>query len=231
MARPYRQDPAPAAAAARTGGAEGNERLTAWTGLVLFGLLAAEGVTILAVGRLLTPHFFIGMLLLGPVTLKAGSTIYRFCRYYTGSAPYRRKGPPAPPLRVLGPLVIASTAGVFGSGIALAIVGPGKGPWLFLHKGSFVVWFCVMTAHVVWYLPQLPRLLAGEFAGAGQHSAAVIAGHTAARLSSSAGRRLGGRGMRIFLLLASLACGLVIAWLTVHLAAPWHAARFVKLSH
>jgi hypothetical protein len=196
----------------RTGGAEGNERLTAWTGVVLFLLLAAEGVTILKVGRLLTPHFFIGMLLLGPVTLKAGSTIYRFCRYYTGSAPYRRKGPPAPLLRLLGPLIIAATAGVFGSGIALAVAGPGKGPWLFLHKASFVVWFCAMTVHVLWYLPQLPRLLAGEFGG-------------------RVGRRLGGRGLRIFLLVASLAGGLAVALLTVHLAAPWHAPRAGKLAH
>jgi hypothetical protein len=219
VTRAYRPDVAPAADPARSGGAEGNERLTAWTGAVLFVLLAAEGVTILKVGRLLTPHFFIGMLLLGPVALKAGSTIYRFFRYYTGSAPYRRKGPPAPLLRLLGPLVIASTAGVFGSGIALAVVGPGKGPWLFLHKGSFVVWFCAMAVHVLWYLPRLPRLLAGEFGGySGQHSAA--------RLGSRVGRRLGGRGMRIFLLLASLACGLVIALLTAHLAAPWHAAKF-----
>lgn len=219
VTRAYRPGVAPAADAARSGGAEGNERLTAWTGAVLFVLLAAEGVTILKVGRLLTPHFFIGMLLLGPVALKAGSTIYRFCRYYTGSAPYRRKGPPAPLLRLLGPLVVASTAGVFGSGIALAIVGPGKGPWLFLHKGSFVVWFCAMAVHVLWYLPQLPRLLAGEFGGySGQHSAA--------RMGSRVGRRLGGRGLRIFLLVASLACGLVIAMLTAHLAAPWHAAKF-----
>jgi hypothetical protein len=206
--------------AGRTGGAEGNERLTAWTGAVLFLLLAAEGVTILKVGRLLTPHFFIGMLLLGPVMLKAGSTIYRFCRYYTGSAPYRRKGPPAPLLRVLGPLVIASTAGVFGSGIALAVVGPGKGPWLFLHKGSFVVWFCAMTVHVLWYLPQLPRLLGGEFGRSGGQ-------HSAARLGGRVGRHLGGRALRVFLLAASLAGGLVIALLTVHLAAPWHVARFV----
>ena len=225
----YRPNAAPPADAGRSGGAEGNERLTAWTGAVLFVLLAAEGVTILKVGRLLTPHFFIGMLLLGPVTLKAGSTIYRFCRYYAGSAPYRRKGPPAPMLRLLGPLVIASTAGVFGSGIALAVVGPGKGPWLFLHKGSFVVWFCAMTVHVLWYLPQLPKLLAGEFGAHGAHGAHGGYGgqHSAARLGRRVSRRLGGRGLRIFLLVASLACGLVIAVLTVHLAAPWHTAKFV----
>jgi hypothetical protein len=54
---------------------------------VLLILLAAEGFTLLRLGRLLTLHFFLGMLLLGPVALKAGSVIYRFYRYYTGSVP------------------------------------------------------------------------------------------------------------------------------------------------
>ena len=185
-----------------SGGSEGNERLTAMTGAVLLVLLAAEGFTILSLRQLLTPHFFIGMLLLGPVALKAGSTIYRFIRYYTGSTPYRRKGPPAPLLRLLGPVIIASTAVVFGTGIALAVTGPaGRQPWLFLHKASFVIWFCAMTIHVLAYLPRLPRLLASEARGPAA---------------------LGGRGLRLALLAASLVAGLVIAVLTVHLAAPWH---------
>jgi hypothetical protein len=53
----------------RSGGPEGNERLTAMTGAVLLILLAVEGYTILRIGRLLTLHVFLGMLLLGPVTL------------------------------------------------------------------------------------------------------------------------------------------------------------------
>jgi hypothetical protein len=207
-------------ARAWTGGAEGNERLTALTGTVLLLLLAAEGVTILRLGRLLTLHFFIGMLLLGPVALKAGSTIYRFARYYAGSAPYRRKGPPAPLLRLLGPVIIASTAGVFGTGIVLAVAGPAhRQPWLFLHKASFVIWFCVMTVHVLAYLPRLPRLLTGE--------ARSTAGGPAGGAADGASRGaavLGGRGVRLTLLLASLVAGLVIAMLTAHLAAPWHFA-------
>lgn len=181
-------------------------------------LLAAEGVTILRLGRLLTLHFFIGMLLLGPVALKAGSTIYRFARYYAGSAPYRRKGPPAPLLRLLGPVIIASTAGVFGTGIVLAVAGPAhRQPWLFLHKASFVIWFCAMTVHVLAYLPRLPRLVAAESRGtAGGPS----------RGAAAAAAVLGGRGVRLALLLASLVAGLVIAMLTVHLAAPWHLGRF-----
>jgi hypothetical protein len=203
-----------------SGGSEGNERLTAMTGAVLLVLLAAEGFTILSLRQLLTPHFFIGMLLLGPVALKAGSTIYRFIRYYTGSTPYRRKGPPAPLLRLLGLVIIASTAGVFGTGIALAVTGPaGRQPWLFLHKASFVIWFCVMTIHVLAYLPRLPRLLASEARG-------TAASETEGRPGPGYGGRgtaaLGGRGLRLALLVASLVAGLVIAVLTLHLAAPWH---------
>jgi hypothetical protein len=200
-----------------SGGAEGNERLTALTGAILLLLLAAEGVTILRLGRLLTPHFFIGMLLLGPVTLKAGSTIYRFARYYSGSAPYRRKGPPAPLLRLLGPVIIAATAGVFSSGVVLALAGPAhREPWLFLHKGSFVVWFGVMTVHVLAYLTRLPRLLGAEL------GSPAASGRPAGRAVAV----LGGRGMRLSLLIASLLAGLLIAVLTVHLAAPWHFANF-----
>ena len=185
------------------GGAEGNERLTALTGTVLLVLLAAEGVTILSVGRLLTPHFFIGMMLLGPVALKAGSTVYRFVRYYAGSAPYRRKGPPAPLLRLLGPLVIASTAGVFGSGVALAFAGPGNGPWLFLHKASFILWFAVMTVHVLNYAPRLPRMLSAR-PGRGEGAAAAA-----------------GSSARWLALAVSIAVGVGVAAVTMQMSAKW----------
>lgn len=198
------------------------------TGAVLLVLLAAEGVTILRLGRLLTLHFFIGMLLLGPVALKAASTIYRFSRYYTGSAPYRRKGPPALLLRLLGPVIIATTAGVFGTGIMLAVTGPaGRGTWLFLHKASFVLWFCAMAVHVLAYLPRLPRLLAADFRGAATAGQGARGGDSRPGLyTSRAAAVLGGRGVRLSLLAASLIAGLIIAVLTVHLVAPWQAGSF-----
>jgi hypothetical protein len=217
----------------RSGGAAGNERLTAMTGAILLLLLAAEGVTILQIGRLLTLHFFIGMLLLGPVALKAGSTIYRFFRYYTGSAPYRRKGPPAPLLRLLGPVIMLLTACVFGSGVALAFTGPGRSMWLTMHKASFILWFCAMAIHVLAYVPRLPRLLGAEArgvalpeAGEGNSGYAGRGGYAGnARYASRAAAILGGRGTRLTLLIASLLAGLVIAMLTVHLAAPWQFFR------
>jgi hypothetical protein len=198
-----------AIAPSRSGGAEGNERLTAMTGAVLLILLLVECYTILKIGRLLTLHVFLGMLLLGPVTLKAGSVLYRFARYYTRSAPYRRKGPPALLLRLIGPVVMLSTVCVFGSGIMVAVTGPSYGPaggWLTVHRISFFVWVFFIVIHVLAHLPRLPRLLAAEALGG----------------SLSRGKEvLGGRGTRLALLTGSLVAGLVIALLTVHLAGKW----------
>jgi len=191
------------------------------TGAVLLVLLAVEGFTILRLGRLLTLHFFLGMLLLGPVVLKAGSVIYRFVRYYSGSAPYRHKGPPALLLRLLGPVIVLLTALVFGSGVMLAVTGPGQGPWLLLHKASFILWFCAMTIHVLAYLPRLPRLLAAEARGVALPEGGASGHPAAGRHARRAVEVLGGRGTRLALLLASLLAGLLIALLTVHLEGQW----------
>jgi hypothetical protein len=86
LTEPERREHSPGAgarhrrSAAATGGVAGNERLTAMTGFVLLVLFAAEGVTILRVHQLLTVHFFVGMLLVGPVALKVAATGYRFAR-------------------------------------------------------------------------------------------------------------------------------------------------------
>ena len=212
-ARPWEQ-PGPARPAAprdNTGGAEGNERLTAATGAVLLVLFAAEGFTILSIHQLITAHFFLGMLLIGPVALKAGSVIYRFARYYTGAREYRRKGPPAPLLRLLGPFVLITSLGVIGSGVMLAFTGTAAGPWLFLHKAFFVLWFGAMTIHVLTYVWRLPRLIGPDLRGpAGFNRARGV---------------LAGRATRWLLLTGSIVCGLLIAAMTVHLAAPWAGFR------
>ena len=60
--------------------------------MILLVLLAALGVTILRIGQLTWLHFFLGLLLIGPVGLKMASTGYRFMRYYTGSPAYVAQG-------------------------------------------------------------------------------------------------------------------------------------------
>ena len=66
-------------------GAAGNARLTAANAAVLLVLLAAEGVTILRVRQLLSPHVFIGVVLIPPVLLKVARTTLRFARWPRGT--------------------------------------------------------------------------------------------------------------------------------------------------
>jgi hypothetical protein len=65
----------------RFGGTADNEILTRATAVVLVGLLAAEGVTIVDMRGLMTAHMFMRMVLIPSVLLKLASTGYRFTRY------------------------------------------------------------------------------------------------------------------------------------------------------
>lgn len=142
------------------GGAIGNERLTAVNGVLLVGLLAALGITIIRIRPLIDEHLFIGLLLLGPVALKLASTGYRFTRYYTRNAGYRERGTPPLPLRLLGPLVVLSTISVFVTGVLLLAEGPGASSTLrTLHKASFIVWIAAAAVHMLGHLPDLGRIL------------------------------------------------------------------------
>jgi hypothetical protein len=181
----------------------GNERMTAMTGAVLLVLFAAECLTLLDRGQLLTLHFFLGMLLLGPVSLKIGSTLWRFTRYYTGSAAYVRRGPPAPLQRVTGPLVILTTVTVLGTGVMLAMEGPGPGGWQWVqwHHQAFLLWAAVIVIHLASYVPKLPRILSGR----ADHARHLLAARTT----------------RWLLLCGALGCGLALAFATYHLSAPW----------
>jgi hypothetical protein len=145
-------------------GVEANARLTSMTAAVLLVLLAAEGLTILRVRALLTPHVVIGMVLVPVVLLKIGSTTWRFARYYLGDPEYRRKGPPPLLLRLLGPFVVVLTVAVLGTGIAL-LLSPttGRSQWLFLHKATFVLWLGAMTLHVLGHLLDTARLAPRDF--------------------------------------------------------------------
>jgi hypothetical protein len=175
-------------------GVDGNEQLTASNAVVLLVLLALEGATLVSVRQLLVPHVFLGFLLIPPIALKLGSTGWRLLRYYLGSEPYARRGPPHPFLRfVVAPAVVFSTLALFASGVAVVATGR-DGLLLGLHKVSFVVWFGAMGVHVLWHVWKLPRL---------------------------AFDRLPGRGVRFAAIGAALAAGLVLAVMTAPLADHW----------
>jgi hypothetical protein len=185
-------------------GVAGNARLTGTAAAVLLVLLAAEGATIPFIGSLLEPHVFIGMLLIGPVLLKLSSTGYRFARYYTGSGPYARKGPPHVALRLLAPGVVLTTLALFGTGVALLVDGPPSNTLVFLHKLSFIAWVALMTLHVLGHLLEVPSLAAADWRRSGPREA-----------------RLAGAGARTLALGTSLLAGAALAVLTFSAAAPW----------
>jgi uncharacterized membrane protein len=193
------------------GGIVGNERLTAATGSLLILLFAALGVTILRIGALISAHLFIGLLLIPPVTLKMGSTGYRFVRYYTANPIYRERGAPATPLRLLAPLVMIFTVTVFATGVALLIVGPGSSATLRLaHKVSFFAWLAVTAVHVIAHLPDLQRAFLARDGGRWEYNP-YAAGRTGRTVS----------------LLATLIGGLVLALLLVsHFGAWSHGHAF-----
>jgi hypothetical protein len=172
-------------------GAAGNARLTAANAAVLLVLLAAEGVTILRVRELLSPHVFIGVVLIPPVLVKVASTTWRFARYYTGAPAYRRKGPPPVLLRLLGPVVVILTLVLLFSGVGLLLVSR---PWLPLllkvHKASFVLWFAAMTIHVLAHLGEVVRLAPRDWLRRGRHPARISPARSRGPLAvSGAGRR------------------------------------------
>jgi hypothetical protein len=145
----------------RTDRVAANARLTGTTAAVLFVLLAAEGVTILRISRLLRPHVVLGMVLVPVVALKVVSVSYRFIRYYQHAPDFRAKGPPPIVLRVLGPLLVVLTVAVFASGIALIFVGQVSilGQRLLLaHKASFIGWIAVLAVHVLGHLRETAHL-------------------------------------------------------------------------
>lgn len=185
---------------------EGNARLTSGTAVVLLVLLAAEGVTILRIRGLISVHVFIGMLLVPPVLVKTCSTVYRFARYYRGSAEFREKGPPPILLRMLGPFVVLLTFAVLATGIALLFVGPSlRSQALFLHKASFLLWLAAMTVHVLGHVLETARVAPRDW----MHRTR---------------RSVTGAGLRQWTIAASLVVGLLLGLLVLGRVAPWRGS-------
>jgi hypothetical protein len=185
-------------------GVEGNSRLTSTNGMLLLGLLAVEGFTLLSVRRMITIHVFLGVLLIGPVLLKTGSTAYRFARYYAGSRAYLDRGPPHWLLRILGPVVVLSSLLLLGTGVGLLVVKPADpGLLLSAHKASFLVWVAVMTLHVLGHLKVASLTAWRELRGT----------------TDDPGPR--GRGLRLAAVALALVHGVATAIVLLPTASPW----------
>jgi hypothetical protein len=154
----------------RPGGTEGNEILTSAAAVVLVLLLAAEGVTIVHMRGLLSAHMFIGLVLIPPVVLKLGSTGYRMVSYYAGSRAYLLAGAPRMPLRLIAPVLVASTIAVLASGLLLLAAGHKSSTVLTIHKLSFIAFGVVLAVHFLAYVPRVARSIRTDWAAARRHA-------------------------------------------------------------
>ncbi len=195
--------------ATRASGVEGNARLTSSIGAILLVLLFLEGLTILSIQSLLTPHVVIGVLLIPPVLLKIGSTSWRMVKYYAGSREYRRKGPPAPLLRLLGPIVVVLTVVLLASGVGLVVGAPVSWrPSLFtIHRASFVLWFAAMAIHVLGHLVETARFAPRD-------------------MIPYTRRQIKGASTRQWALAAALTLGVIAAVQVLPYAASWRIGLF-----
>lgn len=164
-------------------GVAGNARLTGVTAAVLLIALAIEGVTVLDVQQMIVVHFFVGLVLIPVTTLKLASTGWRFAKYYRRDPAYRRKGPPHPVLRVLGPLIVLSTIALLSTGVALLVIGPNsssRDTVTTLHQASFIVWVSTMTIHVLGHIRETYSMTTSDL---NPGAADPIAGRSARRLA------------------------------------------------
>lgn len=181
----------------------GNGRTTALAGAVLLVLFLIEIVTVLSLRGLLRVHVLVGVLLVGPLVVKLGSTGYRFVRYYTGSPAFVRRGPPRPALRILAPLLLVTTLVVIGTGIALLIIGPTQAGLLVdVHGISTLLWLPMLAIHVFAYTRLVPRHIADDW-------------------RKRPAEQIPGRGLRLGMILGAVMVGALAAILVLPSAASW----------
>jgi len=147
----------------------------------------------------------IGMVLVPVILLKTGSTTWRFAKYYLGSPPYRRKGPPKPVLRLLGPFVVVTTFAVVGSGIATLLASHSlRTELLLVHKVTFVLWFAAMVVHVLGHLADVAHLAPKD-------------------LYWRTRRQVRGASLRQWAVVSALCVGIILAVVVAPKVGPWLA--------
>jgi hypothetical protein len=184
---------------------DGNERLTALASAALLVFLLTELASTPRLNALLPAHIFVGVLIAGPLTLKLASVGYRFVRYYLGADAFVRKGPPRLVLRLMAPLLVATTLVLMATGIALVVTGPDDpGPFVGLHNLTFVLWLPLFAIHLFAYVRRVPHVVSADLGG--RETEAVP-----------------GRIARVDLSAGSIVFGAIAAIVVLPIAAPWGA--------
>jgi hypothetical protein len=184
----------------------GNERLTALAGLALLVLFAIEIATTAALRELLSVHILVGVALVFPLAIKLVSVGYRFICYYSGLPAFERRGPPQMALRILAPALLAMTALLVGTGLALLVVTPDRAGLLrSVHGLSALLWLPLFVLHTAAYAWRAQRLASDDW-----QTPPVVA-------------QAPGRGLRLGANLLALAGGAIAAVVAFPTTAPWVA--------
>ncbi len=221
-------------------GVVGNERLTALVSLVLLVLIIVELVTSAFLRIWLPAHTVVGVLLVGPLLVKMGSTGWRFLRYYTRVPAYVRRGPPPLVLRVLGPVLLVTTLVMVGTGMGLIVVGPIQ-PFLLLHGFSALLWLPLMAVHSLAHLQQVPWRLADDWTNRrgsrfhvgrglrlGVNLSALLFGVIAAALLFPAATRLFAWSQTNVIGVGPFLVGMGVVLLALLVAKPWRWGRLAE---
>jgi len=138
---------------------EANTRFTAVLGAVLTVVLAVELATVvLGVRGLLGLHVVAGFILAALVVPKLATTGRRMVKYYRHDDAFVAAGPPAPLLRILGPLMAVVTVALLGSGMA-ALLGPSslQGDAKSIHMLCFWLFLLLVIVHTAAHLRESAR--------------------------------------------------------------------------
>jgi hypothetical protein len=110
-------------------------------------------------------------------------------------------------LRMMAPVLVAATIGVFVTGVALLMEGHKSDTLLLLHKASFIVWGAVFGIHFLAYLPRMLRSLRADWTARRRHA-------------------VGGAGVRATLVASALGAGVALALVLLPTIDSWQASSF-----
>ncbi len=175
-------------------------RLSALFGVVLLIIFVAEVMTVPFIAGAVGVHIVIGLVAVPLVLGKLAISTYRFTRFYVGDTDFVEAGPPWLPLRVIAPLLVATTVLVIGSGIELVVAGPSSFSDTFLgaaHTLLALIWFFLLALHALAYYLRSYHSVKKDFRS------------TLRRFQGS--KKRDGASLRIGLLLATLVLGWLLA--------------------
>jgi hypothetical protein len=130
---------------------EGNHRLTALTGGLVFPLLALVFLTGLFMDAWWHVHYVVGFILIPVVALKLASTGYRALRYYTSEPRYVAAGPPELLPRLLAPFLALSVLTALVTGVLLFVQHSRSGVLGTLHTDAAVCSAVLVGLHILTY--------------------------------------------------------------------------------